>query len=66
MAIVPFTIIFMGSTNAKLLSLAKKEELTASENQDGEALLKKWVSLNGMRSLLPLAGAVLAGVLVLA
>lgn len=65
-AIVPYTLIFMKSTNDKLLSLAKKEELTASESQDGEALLKRWVSLNGVRSLLPLAGAVLTGVLVLA
>ncbi|KAF1932181.1 DUF1772-domain-containing protein [Didymella exigua CBS 183.55] len=65
-AIVPFTIIFMGSTNAKLLSLAKKEELTASEGQDGEALLNKWASINGVRSLLPLAGAVLTGALILA
>ncbi|KAF3050242.1 hypothetical protein E8E11_000573 [Didymella keratinophila] len=65
-AIVPFTIIFMGKTNARLLGLAKKEELTASESREGEALLKKWGFLNGVRSLLPLAGAVLAGFLVLA
>jgi hypothetical protein len=65
-SIVPFTIIFMNSTNVKLLGLAKKEELTASESQDGEALLKKWVSLNAVRSLLPLAAAVLTGILVMA
>jgi len=65
-AIVPFTIIFMGKTNARLLGLAKKEELTASETREGGALLKKWGFLNGVRSLLPLAGAFLAGFLVLA
>lgn len=65
-AIVPFTIVSMGSTNAKLLSLAKKEGLTASEGREGEVLLEKWCSLNRVRSLLPLAGAVLTGFAVLA
>jgi hypothetical protein len=64
--IVPFTIIFMKSTNDKLLRFAKKEELTASESQEGEALLKRWTFLNGVRSLLPLAGALLTSVVILA
>lgn len=64
-AIVPFTIFFMSSTNTKLLSLAKKDELTSSDSREGEALLKRWTLLNGLRSFLPLAGAVLAGFLVL-
>lgn len=65
-AIVPFTIVFMRETNARLLELVKKEELSASEGRDGEVLLKKWASLNSVRCLLPLAGAVLTGVSVLA
>ena len=55
----------MKSTNDKLLRFAKKEELTASESQEGEALLKRWTFLNGVRSLLPLAGALLTSVVVL-
>lgn len=64
-SIVPFTIIFMGSTNDKLLRLAKKEDLTTSETQESEALLKRWAFLNAVRSSLPLAGALVTGVAVL-
>lgn len=64
-AIVPFTVVFMASTNEALLRLAGKEEWTAAEERDGEALLARWRFLNGVRSVLPLAAAVLAGGLVL-
>lgn len=66
MAIVPFTIVFMGATNARLLGLAKKGELSVSERSEGEALLRRWGWLNAVRGMLPLAGAVLAGFLVVA
>jgi len=64
-SIVPFTIVFMSSTNDKLLSFAKKEDLTTAENQESEALLKRWRYLNSVRSLLPLAGAFVTGAAVL-
>ncbi|KAF2627857.1 DUF1772-domain-containing protein [Macroventuria anomochaeta] len=65
-SIVPYTIIFMKSTNDKLLRYAKKEKLTTSESQETEGLLKRWVFLNSVRSLLPLAGALLTSIVVLA
>lgn len=55
-------------TNDRLLSFAKKiekEELSDSESTKSEHLLQQWVFLNGVRSLLPLTSAVVAGVIVL-
>lgn len=55
-------------TNNKLLRLAakaEKEDLSTTESTETEVLLKRWVLMNGVRSLLPLAGAVVAGVVIL-
>lgn len=59
----------MKSTNDKLHRFAKKaekEELSTYEIGESEQLLKRWGTLNAVRSLLPLTGAILAGVVVLA
>lgn len=67
--IVPYTLILMKSTNDKLHRFAKKaekEELSTYEIGESEQLLKRWGTLNAVRSLLPLTGAILAGVVVLA
>ncbi|XPS70800.1 hypothetical protein M3J09_003002 [Ascochyta lentis] len=64
--IVPYTLLFMRGTNERLLLLAKKEELDGEEGREGVELLGRWARLNGGRCLLPLAGAVVAGVAVLA
>lgn len=69
MAIIPFTIVFMRDTNNKLLAhaaKAKKDELSVTETEDVDSLLEKWATLNGLRSVLPMAGAVAAGVAVIA
>lgn len=64
-AIVPFTVAFMGRTNEKLLGMEAREVLSQSEGREGVEALGRWVALNAVRSLLPLAGAVVAGVAVL-
>lgn len=64
-AIVPFTVAFMGRTNEKLLGMEAREMLSQSEGMEGVEALGRWVALNAVRSLLPLAGAVVAGVAVL-
>ncbi|KAK5999908.1 hypothetical protein QM012_004996 [Aureobasidium pullulans] len=69
MAIVPFTVAFMRSTNNKLLTLAakaKKDELSVTETEDVDSLLEKWTSLNRLRGVLPMAGAVAACIAVIA
>lgn len=69
MAIVPFTLVFMKNTNNKLLEYAaraKKDELSVTETEDVDALLRNWTSLNRVRGLLPLAGAVAACIAVVA
>ncbi|KAJ4014928.1 hypothetical protein NW766_005247 [Fusarium irregulare] len=55
-SIVPFTIIFMASTN-DLLMKAAAGTLEASQ-EDVAKLIGRWGVLNLVRSLLPLAGAV--------
>lgn len=54
-AIVPFTIVFMGSTNDALHSVAKGASTLSGAQVSG--LLDKWGALNLARSLFPLAGA---------
>lgn len=55
-SIVPFTLAFMGPTNAALMGAAKGSTPLA---QSGVAeLVRKWAVLNATRSVLPLAAAV--------
>lgn len=68
-SIVPFTILAMRPINDRLLRVAakeRKEEASVVETTQIDQDLKRWVSLNGFRSLLPLGGAVVAGIAVLA
>lgn len=55
-AIVPFTLIFMSSTNG-LLFKAAAGTLEASQ-EDVATLIGRWGVLNLVRSLLPLAGTI--------
>ncbi|KAI5236526.1 DUF1772-domain-containing protein [Aureobasidium subglaciale] len=67
--IVPYTIAFMTTTNNQLLAYAekaKKDDLSVTETEDVDVLLQRWTSLNRVRGLLPLAGAVAAGLAVIA
>lgn len=69
MAIVPFTIVFMRPTNNKLLAhaaKAKKDELSVTETEDVASLLERWTSLNRLRGVLPMVGAVAACLAVIA
>ncbi|GKZ63366.1 hypothetical protein AnigIFM60653_007614 [Aspergillus niger] len=60
-SIVPYTILMMRPTNNALIKLAKSRgELTATEVAQSNDLLGRWVVLNGIRSLLPLVGGVVA------
>jgi len=56
--IVPFTLICMSSTNGKLLAVASGAAKTVSETTVRE-LAMKWKGLNLMRSVFPLAGAII-------
>jgi hypothetical protein len=53
-AIVPFTVLFMGKTNARLLAGAA-EAISMSVNEV-EMLLVSWTRLNAVRGMLPLVG----------
>lgn len=69
MAIVPFTIVFMRPTNNKLLAhaaKAKKDELSVTETENVDSLLERWTSLNRLRGVLPMVGAVAACLAVIA
>lgn len=62
---MPFTVAFMMATNNKLLKYAekaKKDDLSVTETEDVDGLLKRWTFLNGVRGLFPLVGAVAAGI----
>jgi hypothetical protein len=64
LSIIPFTIIFMVPTNNRLHELADeairtKDNAAASAGEVGR-LIKKWTRLNGIRSLLPLVGGIVA------
>jgi len=60
LAIVPFTLIFMNPTNQALLQIAGGGATAAVVNDDSvRALITKWTGLNLIRSLLPLAGAII-------
>ena len=55
-AIIPFTLLFMNSTNAALIHSARGAS-TLTVAQESE-LVSKWGLLNLIRSFLPLTGAV--------
>lgn len=58
--IVPWTLLFMPATNSALISIARMDanaiDKLGSEIMD---LANKWNILNGIRSVFPLAGAVI-------
>ncbi|KAK2616769.1 hypothetical protein QQS21_000381 [Conoideocrella luteorostrata] len=57
-SIIPFTLLFMSSTNAALMEAASgASSLDGAQISD---LIKKWGLLNMVRSLFPLAGGVVA------
>lgn len=56
-AIVPYTLIFMGPTNSSLLQAASGA--TTLSDDATHSLMLTWKSLNMGRSMLPLAGALL-------
>ncbi|KAK2807504.1 hypothetical protein FQN50_005372 [Emmonsiellopsis sp. PD_5] len=59
--IVPYTLATMMGTNNKLVEKAKAVEAepvkAMGKGDEVEVLARKWVCLNGVRSLFPLAGA---------
>lgn len=60
-SIVPYTIVTMRPTNNALIKLAKSQaDLTAADVLQSNGLLGRWMVLNGIRSLLPLVGGVVA------
>jgi uncharacterized membrane protein len=64
--IVPWTIIAMMPTNNKLLAKAEQSASVMADDKEVSDLLRKWTILNGIRSLLPLAGTAVAFAAVLA
>lgn len=62
--IVPFTIALMKGTNDRLLEFAGRgvAELGKEERAEVRELLGRWTVLNGVRGLLPLAAAVVVGI----
>ncbi|KAJ6012660.1 hypothetical protein N7522_003015 [Penicillium canescens] len=57
LGIVPYTIIAMGKTNGKLLEKSELDpRVTEKAGAEIDELVRSWISLNGFRSLLPLAG----------
>ena len=64
--IAPWTLVTMQSTNELLdVKLAAAQTgIPAKEDEELQALLKKWAGLNGIRSVFPLLGAAL-GILVI-
>lgn len=65
MGIVPYTIVAMSSTNNRLLAKSEATEETLVDVEAKE-LLQRWTFLNGVRSSLPLAGAITGLIAVLA
>lgn len=67
LGIVPYTIVTMRGTNNALLAKAELEtKPSADSSVEIEELVNKWITLNGIRSLLPLAGGVLGIIAALA
>jgi hypothetical protein len=65
--IVPWTILAMNETNRKLTAKAQEKvgmKGSGVRDEDVHGLLRKWTTLNGIRSVLPLLGSVVAMVAV--
>ncbi|KAJ5612505.1 hypothetical protein N7510_005699 [Penicillium lagena] len=63
LGIVPFTVAVMKHTNEELLAKAKGDpQLSQHADFEVQSLISKWITLNGLRSLFPLAGG-LAGLI---
>ncbi|KAF3001343.1 hypothetical protein E8E13_005976 [Curvularia kusanoi] len=63
-SIVPFTVLFMRGTNEVLLGFAERvggKGISAGEGEEGARLMGRWMVLNGVRGVLPMLGAVVAG-----
>ncbi|KAE8355655.1 hypothetical protein BDV28DRAFT_31061 [Aspergillus coremiiformis] len=59
---IPFTLIVMNRTNEALAQKAKCDaESVNKDHEEVDRLVRKWKTLNGVRSLLPLLGCI-AGV----
>ena len=67
-AIVPWTLLAMSPTNSRLSAKAEEAWTRKGKEDDGEVgeLLKRWTTLNGVRSFFPLVGGVVGLVAVLA
>jgi len=60
MIIVPYTLILMAPTNDTLFRLEKDSEVTSATSLvEAQNLVRKWGWLHVVRSLFPLAGAIL-------
>lgn len=60
-AIVPFTLIFMSSTNGELFKREQAARGTAADAQlSSVELVKRWGRLNLTRAFLPAIGAIVA------
>lgn len=63
--IVPFTLIFMRSTNNALMARAAEEDVSLQAppqkptQKTSEQLFTRWATLTGIRGLLPLAGGMM-------
>lgn len=58
--VVPWTLLLMNSTNQRLIAKADSATVEKGDEKEVEDLLKKWGTLNGLRSLLPLVGSAAA------
>ncbi|PGG98271.1 hypothetical protein GX51_06919 [Blastomyces parvus] len=60
LTIVPWTLVAMTKTNGMLLEKAKAVEseptVKVGAREETERLVRRWIGLNGVRSLFPLAG----------
>ena len=57
LSIVPYTFATMAGTNDKLLGLAESKGDLSTSRAEVESLISRWIQLNWVRSLLPLAGS---------
>ncbi|OAP64277.1 hypothetical protein AYL99_00249 [Fonsecaea erecta] len=72
LGIVPFTLIAMHSTNNRLMqhseqaaSKSVSTPLQPASDDEVDGLIAKWIILNGVRSLFPLAGGILGIIAIL-
>jgi len=56
--VVPWTLLAMNPTNQKLLAKADGGAAVKGDEEEVGDLLKKWETLNGIRSVLPLLGSI--------